>query len=168
MIYKNSQAELKLVKVGEPLTGNADGNPEPSMSKDKACVETRRQVCIKCGAPIKYIGAKYCSSRCRNAYNAYKHAIKTGKIKNPGIGSGGNQLGENNPNYKTGIGSYSQLAMAHYGRICNRCGSENNLLVHHINEDRTNNNLSNLEVLCKACHQNHHYKRDEFGKYTKG
>lgn len=46
---KKQLAEVKLLKVGEHLTGNADGNPEPStleISKE-ACVETRREVCIK-------------------------------------------------------------------------------------------------------------------------
>ena len=35
-------AELKLLKVGEPLTDKADGNPEPSSSdsSEQACVET--------------------------------------------------------------------------------------------------------------------------------
>lgn len=171
MIYEiKSQAELKPIKVGEPLPDNADGNPEPSRSNDRACVETRRRVCMRvgCDNPIRYGGAKYCSPRCRNAQNAYNWAVKTGKIVNPGVGSGGNQLAENNPNYKNGIGDYSERGLSHYRRICNRCSSEENLLVHHIDEDRTNNNLSNLEVLCKSCHQKHHLKRDAEGKFTKG
>ena len=42
---KSIDAEIKPVKFGETLTSNAEGNTEPSMSKDKACVETRRRVC---------------------------------------------------------------------------------------------------------------------------
>lgn len=170
---KISQAEIKPVKVGEPLTGIADGNPEPSMSdsSDKACVETRRRVCIKCGSTIpewKYKNAKYCSVKCRCAVVSLNHAYRTGRIKNPGVGSGGAQLGEANHMYKTGIGLYSKRAFDEYGRQCSRCSSTKHLLVHHKNHDRSNNDLSNLEVLCKSCHQRHHEHRDKKGRYTKG
>lgn len=167
----NSQAEVKPFKVGEPSADNAGGNPEPSTSKEEACVETRRRVCIKCGRDIpvyKYKNAKYCSNRCRSATVAYNHAVRTGRIKNPGVGSGGDQLGTKNPNYKTGIGTYSQRAFNYYGKKCNRCSSTRHLLVHHRDEDRKNNHISNLEVLCKKCHQRHHETRDEKGRYTKG
>lgn len=165
----NSQAEIKPVKFGEPLTGN----PEPSRSEssDPACVETRRRVCINCGKTLsekKYKNAKYCSTRCSSQVNAYNHAVKTGKIKNPGVGSGGAQLGEANHMYKTGIGNFSQRAFAHYGRKCNRCTSIRFLVVHHRDHDRTNNHITNLEVLCKGCHQVHHEHRDASGRYTKG
>lgn len=169
----NSQAELKPLKLGETQTGNAVGNPEPSRlsSEGRACVESRRGVCIKCQGAIpltKYKNAKYCSVRCRNAYIAYRHAVKTEKIKVPGVGSGGNQAAENNHQYKTGIGSYSEKAFKFYGKICNRCSSSKHLVVHHIDENRRNNDLTNLEVLCKRCHQEHHATRDTLGKYTKG
>lgn len=43
-----------------------------------------------------------------------------------------------------------------------------NLLIHHIDHDRKNNDISNLIVLCKKCHQEHHTKRDpKTGKYLK-
>lgn len=168
----NSQAEVKPFKVGEPLASKVDGNPEPSRLKEilnRACVEIRRRVCIKCKGEIpehKYSNAKYCSDKCRSAYIAYQHCLRHGKFKNPGVGSGGNQKGEKNPNYKTGIGTYSKNAFEYYGRKCNRCNSEQNLLVHHKDENRTNNSIENLEVLCKRCHQEHHCVRDTFGKYT--
>lgn len=166
------QAEVKPFKVGEPLTGNADGNPEPSILTivRRACVETRRRVCKRCNITFiaKYRNAIYCSTVCRNAYNAYKHAVKIGRIKKPGVGSGGAQLGTDNHMYKTGIGTYSEKAFEFYGRMCNRCSSTEYLVVHHNDEDRTNNDISNLEVLCKSCHQKHHETRDELGRYTKG
>lgn len=43
---KTNYAEVKPFKVGEALTDNADGNPEPSSSEEQACVETRRRVCF--------------------------------------------------------------------------------------------------------------------------
>lgn len=173
------QAEVKLLKVGEPLASNVDGNPEPSRSEDQACVETRRGVCnssssrrcLKCEGPIpstKYKNAKYCSERCRSAYITYQWCLKNKRFEKPGSGSGGNQEGEKNHQYKTGIGLYSKKAFEHYGRQCNRCQSTKHLLVHHKDENRANNELENLEVLCKRCHQEHHCIRDLFGRYTKG
>lgn len=171
-INNDSQAEVKLLKVGETLTDNADGNPEPSsLSNDKqACVEIRQGVCIKCNNVItnKRKGLKFCSPKCRNAYNAYQWCLKNNKFKKPGVGSGGNQEGENNHMYKTGIGIYNKKAFANLPNICNRCKSLKNLLVHHKDENRSNNELDNLEILCKRCHQQHHETRDNLGRYTKG
>lgn len=169
----DSQAEVKPFKVGETLPSNVEGNPEPSnLSSDKwACVETGRRVCIKCNGAIpehKYSNAKYCSDRCRNAYISYRHCIKKGKFDKPGVGSGGNQEGILNHQYKTGIGTYSKRAFEFYGRLCKRCNGIKNLVVHHINHNRKDNTLQNLEVLCRSCHQRHHETRDEKGKYAKG
>lgn len=168
----NSQAEVKLLKLGETLTDNADGNPEPSNSENSewACVETRQGVCIKCNNVItnKRKGLKFCSPRCRNAYNTYQYCLRKGKFKKPGGGSGGNQEGENNHMYKTGIGTYSKKGFTNLPNICNRCQSKENLLIHHKDENRSNNELCNLEILCKRCHQKHHETRDTLGRYTKG
>lgn len=35
---------------------------------------------------------------------------------------------------------------------CEECGSCLHLLVHHIDEDRSNNELSNFRVVCTSCH----------------
>jgi 5-methylcytosine-specific restriction endonuclease McrA len=71
---------------------------------------------------------------------------------------GYNQKGENNNNWKSGIGAYTRLAFEEYGkdRICERCGSKHNILVHHRDRNRYNNKKGNLEVLCKSCHQKEH------------
>ena len=167
-----SQAELKPFKVGETLTSKVDGNPEPSNLENSkwACVETRQRVCIKCGNVItnKRKGLKFCSARCRNNYNSYQYHLKRGRYKCPGVGSGGNQLRENNHQYKNGIGSYRKIAFSFKEAICERCGDKNYLLVHHKDSNRSNNELQNLEILCKKCHQKHHEHRDLVGKYTKG
>jgi predicted nucleic acid-binding Zn ribbon protein len=169
---KITQAELKPFKVGEPLASNVDGNTEPSISgnPERACVETRRKVCIKCNNVIngKYKNAKYCSDKCRTAYNSYKSRVKKGLIKSPGVGSGGNQWGNANHQYtgKSGTGGCIR-ARRLLPKICNRCGATNNLLAHHIDHNRENNELSNFEILCKRCHQEHHTVRNSQGKYTK-
>jgi hypothetical protein len=41
-------------------------------------------------------------------------------------------------------------------------------LIHHKDHNRLNNQVDNLEPLCKRCHQEHHCVRDLEGKYTKG
>jgi 5-methylcytosine-specific restriction endonuclease McrA len=42
------------------------------------------------------------------------------------------------------------------GSLCNRCKSSNNLGVHHKDRNRSNNEISNLEVLCARCHRIEH------------
>lgn len=162
-----SQAEVKLRKLRETSACNDGGNPEPS-PVDGEGAETRHGVCMKCGGNIpsdRYKNAKYCSSKCRDAHRSHRWRVKKGLIRKPGVGSGGNQFGKNNHRYKNGIGTFSKRAFEHYGKVCNRCRSTKHLLVHHIDEDRTHNELENLEVLCKKCHQNHHCIRDEYGKF---
>lgn len=168
----NSQAEVKILKVGETLTSNVEGNPEPSKLENSnwACVETRQGMCIKCNNVItnKRKGIKYCSTKCRVAYNAYQWCLRNNKFEKPGVDTGGNQEGSKNHQYKTGIGTYHKKAFANKEAKCNRCSTIDNLLVHHIDEDRSNNELYNLEILCKRCHQKHHEHRDSLGRYTKG
>lgn len=56
--------------------------------------------------------------------------------------------------YNGGINNYRSNALQHYPNKCNRCGFSNliALEVHHIDRDRTNNDLLNLEILCANCH----------------
>lgn len=63
-----------------------------------------------------------------------------------------NQKGKNNNAYKNGIGMYKQTK----GDKCSRCNSTTKLCVHHIDKDRTNNELSNLETICRRCHALEH------------
>lgn len=54
---------------------------------------------------------------------------------------------------------YRERALKHYSHQCSRCGYSRDvrvLEVHHKDKDRTNNVLSNLEVLCPTCHVEHH------------
>lgn len=54
-----------------------------------------------------------------------------------------------------GRNGYRKLAFKYYPHKCNRCGYDKfsqALQVHHIDEDRNNNELSNLEILCPTCH----------------
>lgn len=61
--------------------------------------------------------------------------------------------------YGKGINNYRKRALAHYPNQCNRCGYDKfiqALVIHHIDHDRENNDISNLEVLCPTCHWEHH------------
>ncbi len=65
------------------------------------------------------------------------------------------KIGTQHPNYSTGIGGYRIKALNHYGAKCNVCGYSvvSVLEVHHIDSNRSNNELSNLEVLCPTHHK---------------
>ena len=60
--------------------------------------------------------------------------------------------------YGTG-NDYRKIAFDNLSHKCNRCEYDKHikiLEVHHIDEDRTNNMLSNLEILCPNCHTVEH------------
>lgn len=65
------------------------------------------------------------------------------------------------PHYGTGTGQYSyrEQAWAAFQHICNRCrfNDERILVVHHLDRNRKNNALDNLEILCPNCHAMEHY-----------
>lgn len=57
--------------------------------------------------------------------------------------------------YNGGSTVYRDYAFRIKGKICNKCGynkCEQMLDVHHIDCDRSNNTIENLEVLCVWCH----------------
>ena len=64
--------------------------------------------------------------------------------------------------YGSGNGEYSyrDLALRTYGCKCSRCGYDANksaIVVHHLDHNRENNTVENLEVLCANCHAIHHW-----------
>jgi hypothetical protein len=61
---------------------------------------------------------------------------------------------------------YRSTAFDAHGRKCGDCGDTTDLEVHHIDQDRTNNNAENLAVLCHDCHWDYH--RDELSKRASG
>lgn len=87
-----------------------------------------------------------CSVIHAKEYNYTRH-LKTYERR------GYNQRGENNNNWKGGIGTYRNKKES---IKCERCGSKDNLLIHHRDHDRYNNETDNLECLCKRCHQIEH------------
>lgn len=110
---------------------------QPTSNRQKYCKECSRQRDIK---------------RCREYYKRTTVLIGRDHLR-----------GENSPNFKTGIGIYHRLKDEIGKR--ERCGSLENLCVHHKNRNRKDNNRGNLEVICKACHQKEHLIRDSLGRF---
>jgi len=78
-------------------------------------------------------------------------------------------IGKNNPmfgkfldkhhNWKGGKRVYRRMKLSEVPLLCSNCGKQNcNLEVHHIDFNRSNNKLKNLQVLCVSCHRKLHYQ----------
>jgi 5-methylcytosine-specific restriction endonuclease McrA len=53
------------------------------------------------------------------------------------------------------------------GESCRMCGNKIDLQVHHIDENRQNNQMSNLIILCRSCHSKQHRGKEWFEKIRK-
>lgn len=60
---------------------------------------------------------------------------------------------------------YRKKALAAKEQKCAECGAESNLEVHHIDTNRWNNDLENLAVVCKECHDRIHSSDPEMGHW---
>tara|TARA_R110002126_G_scaffold3502_10_gene20049 strand:+ start:2112 stop:2570 length:459 start_codon:yes stop_codon:yes gene_type:complete len=98
---------------------------------------TTTNKCIQCNEKFQFtkgrnvdrpIANKYCSQHCYN-------------------------IGRN----KSGMIPYRILAFENFPHHCHFCNFDSGMLdVHHIDEDRTNNQLANLVILCRSCHAKLH------------
>lgn len=117
----------------------------------------------------------YCSESCSSEVAArisreksYEHwarkAIAEGREHAIGVGKGGSSKKfKDHPQYKNGLSQFARLRKeVKKRRYCERCSkdlqdaSNFHWCVHHIDHDRTNNVIENLELLCKRCHQLEH------------
>lgn len=121
------------------------------------------KICMNCGE--KYIPTGNCQKYCEECRYEMDLQRMRDYHKRTYVRKGYNQYGENNNNWKGGVAAYrNRLEKVE----CEICGSTENLLIHHRDHDRSNNAESNLMVLCKRCHQEHHCTRDPLtGQYTK-
>ena len=133
-------------------------------SKRKTCYDckSKPRACEECGTvfspdPEAKVNARWCSVKCRQRAKYVRDYERKGY----------DQKGEKNNAYKNGIFDYSNKGFEHYGRKCNRCSSEDNLCVHHRDRNRQNNDLNNLEVLCRSCHSREHKLHENFSTKTK-
>ena len=118
-------------------------------------VSSNSRECEKCGKPYlpKSNRQQYCVD-CQKAKNRERCKARHAKTYTK---RGYNQARENNNAWKGGVGSYKWFLDK---RVCAWCGSTENLLTHHKDHNRRNNDLDNLVAICKKCHQTHHVKRD--------
>lgn len=64
--------------------------------------------------------------------------------------------------YKDGTREYRLQAFRNLPNYCNRCGYDKHiaaLVVHHKDRDRSNGNITNLEILCSNCHAIEHWSK---------
>lgn len=70
--------------------------------------------------------------------------------------------------YNDGSHAYREIAFRHYDHKCNICQYNKIpeiLVVHHIDRNRNNNNIENLQILCPNCHEETHFQTTS-GKWT--
>lgn len=138
---------------------------KPHKPKDKACK--------KCGEIFspRANNVKYCDS-CKQVLKDSKYLrkpflkceicgelyIKTGNNQKKCLDCQRRQL------YK---GRYRAIAFKNLPHVCNRCGKKVTIgtsNVHHKDRNRKNNDLQNLEILCRSCHRVEHIVRGKDGK----
>jgi ribosomal protein L37AE/L43A len=74
------------------------------------------------------------------------------------------RIGELNPNWKGGLTTGHDIA-EYFGMYteCEVCKSKKFLCIHHKNRDHSDNNFSNLMIVCKSCHAKIHDVIANFG-----
>jgi hypothetical protein len=129
--------------------------------------------CVECGALfVPKTSSNTCSESCRlerarrkSRERVQEYRIRDGTIKKPFSGKGGNnKTGKDHPWFTTGLGVFLKTGkqIKEENPLCNRCKKDltnaGNFgwCAHHKDHNRLNNELSNLEILCKRCHQIEH------------
>jgi hypothetical protein len=111
--------------------------------KDYIPTSNRQKYCVECQADLN---RKRCTERYCRTYRP----------------KGYNQTREQNNCWRGGTGTYRHIAREIHGDACTECGSTKFTCAHHKDEDRTNNNPGNLEVLCRSCHAKRHELHKNF------
>lgn len=70
---------------------------------------------------------------------------------------------DQNSNWKGGFSQkhYQRIAKSNKKWECRICKTKDKLEVHHIDKDRSNNTVANLEILCGSCHAKIHYEKGD-------
>jgi hypothetical protein len=121
-------------------------------AKDKKgkFIKTRLdKFCLDCDKPLVSYKAKRCGS-CGAKHRLKKYPLLSGK---------------KSIRYIDGRRIYRKLKILDYCRICK---GKDNLCIHHKDEDRHNNKLNNLLVVCKSCHKRKFHPNKTFygNQYT--
>lgn len=108
----------------------------------------------------KYV---FCNTSCQNKWQRANTDFNKGK-NNPAY-KHGQRIGEKLPNYPEEFNkSLKRQIKIRDGYNCQKCGLNysgklgKHLDIHHIDEDKFNNNPINLTTLCKPCHTKTHHQ----------
>lgn len=126
------------------------------MNKSRKDVKELDRYCKYCGEKLErkrfngrledftvFSNRKYCNRKCMQ--KAYL------------------KIGEHNQNWAnahTTARKINELLL--HKEVCELCGSDKNLDIHHIDGNWQNNNLDNLMCLCRSCHTK--YEKSKFKK----
>lgn len=114
--------------------------------------------CAFCGKKVKKA-----TSKLRNSKHGIYFCNRGCKDNGQRVESGITDIQP--PHYHDGANYYSKLARKSHGNVCKDCGNSFSplLSVHHIDGDRNNFNVDNLEVLCYNHHILRHMRSTENG-----
>lgn len=105
--------------------------------------------------PAIYQLMKRCNIPIRTKSQARRLAMAQGKIRLLRAKDG--HLVPTGPEHDgTSLSSTYHHARKHRGPTCEQCGTSEDLHIHHIDEDPTNNELVNLRTLCRKHHTEAH------------
>jgi len=146
-------------------------NPKPKNSIDIKCLVCEKIFQVKNSIKNR---AKYCSLKCK--YIDFQKRYSGDK--NPFYGKG--FIGELNPNWQGGKSfepynlefndKLKRMVRKRDNYTCQECGYTEkqlgySLSVHHIDYNKNSNILDNLISLCKNCHGQTNWERDDWSKY---
>jgi hypothetical protein len=160
--YINGNSTIELGKVWgcshTRIASILERNNIPIRSKKEALEKYARiNMCVICGKPFRPKlhwtdtnghTRKTCSKEC---HSQLMHNVQM----------------ENNSNMKHGgsQGRYQRIRRELKPDVCEKCGATlpTRIDTHHKDRDKTNNNPSNIMVLCVNCHAYLHYLEDDRG-----
>lgn len=158
--------------------------------------EAERAICEFCKEeflkPIRFREQKFCSKSCSHksrmsrenmtcSFCGNEFSIPKSKVKNSKSGfhfcsrlcKDKAQRIENGfqdiwPDHYGSDNLYRDKALKFMDKKCCSCGdeTEHHLVIHHIDGDRNNNCIENLEIVCWNCHSDRHLKQREDGEWV--
>lgn len=63
------------------------------------------------------------------------------------------------------MSDYRNVCLDTKGSACTICGSTESVIAHHIDGDRSNNSIENLEPICRSCHGKIHTGADGYEEW---
>lgn len=124
----------------------------------KRDIETDLNVCINCLTSFKY--KEYWKNLSQEEkdeiYNNFTREEYFKHFKSPVEKPKHTHISKPINIYADNWSSISKKVREKAWNKCSKCWSLKNIQVHHKDEDKTNNNIRNLEVLCHNCHAEYH------------